>query len=101
MGMMTAIKSFKDINMVYLDILSGILGLILFQLIKNGINNYKFSISHTVLLVLISIIFFGLSLKTLYAISDNNFLTFSDLINSILFFMPSNFRLEIMVFAPF
>ena len=39
---MNAMESLKDKNMLYLDLLSGITGLILFFLIKNGMNNFSF-----------------------------------------------------------
>ena len=39
---MNAMESLKDKKMLYLDILSGISGLVLFFLIKNGMNNFKF-----------------------------------------------------------
>ena len=43
----------------------------------------------------------GLFLLISYANSDNNFLTFLVLKNNTLFFIPSNFEVEIIVFAPF
>lgn len=40
---MTAIESLKDPNMLYLDIVSGLGGIILFVALLHGVNNYNCS----------------------------------------------------------